>query len=91
MTTKTVNHAPACPAFRVLGPCTCGSESSAIRQRRQKALKLLEALSEECNVMTDGDHAWRTCRACLAREELDHKGVRAMLRDLLTAIRNGEI
>jgi hypothetical protein len=56
------------------------------RERRLKALKLLEALSEECEVMTDGDHEWRTCRACLAREELDHKGVRQMLRDLLATI-----
>jgi diphthamide synthase subunit DPH2 len=55
--------------------------------KKRKALKLIEALSEECNVKTDGDHAWRTCRACLAREELDHKGVRQMLRDLLAAIR----
>lgn len=56
--------------------------------KQQKALKLIEALSEECEVMTDGDHAWRKCRACLAREELDHKGVRAMLRDLLTVLRS---
>ena len=85
-------HAPGCLAFRVRdAECTCGARSRVDRERRQKALKLLEAISEECNVMTDGDHEWRKCRACLAREELDHKGVRSMLRDLLTAIRSGSI
>lgn len=58
-----------------------------LNEKRRKALKLLEALSEECDVRTDGDHAWRKCRACLAREELDHKGVREMLRDLLNGVR----
>lgn len=69
------------------------AETKAIRMERtarSKALKLIEALSEECEVMTDGDHAWRRCRACLAREELDHKGVRAMLRALLADIRATE-
>ena len=60
------------------------------REAKLKALKLIEAISEECNVNTDGDHAWRTCRACLAREELDHRGVRQMLRDLLAALRAGD-
>jgi hypothetical protein len=55
-------------------------------EKQRKALKLMEAISEECRVMTDGDHAWRTCRSCLAREELDHRGVKEMLRDLLDAI-----
>lgn len=58
------------------------------RDKRLKALKLLEAISEECEVMTDGDHNWRRCRACLAREELDHRGVRAMLRELLAELRS---
>jgi hypothetical protein len=56
--------------------------------RRAKALKLLEALCEDHeNVKTDGDHNWHRCRACLAREELDHKGAVGLLRLLLNELR----
>lgn len=49
-----------------------------------KARKLLEALAEDCtNVKEDGDHDWRKCRACLARAELDHKGIKVLLRAYL--------
>jgi hypothetical protein len=58
-----------------------------VRDKKLKALKLLEAISEECEVHTDGDHRWTRCRACLAREELDHRGVRAMLRELLDTLK----
>lgn len=57
---------------------------------RAKALKLLEALCEDHDndIKTDGDHNWRRCRACLAREELDHKGAIGLLRLLLSELRS---
>ena len=54
----------------------------AAAERLAKARKLLEALAEECETR-GGEHAWRRCRACLAREELDHRGVKALLREYL--------
>lgn len=60
-----------------------------MKPQHAKALKLLEALAEDCeNVKRSGDHAWRRCRACLAREELDHVGIKEMLRDFLDTLLN---
>jgi hypothetical protein len=56
-------------------------------ERRLKALKLLEAVSEECTVMTDGDHVWRKCRTCLARWEFENPEVRALIRELAATSR----
>jgi hypothetical protein len=57
-------------------------------QRIRKARKLLEALAEDCE-SHGGEHAWRKCRACLAREELDHRGVKELLREFLAATTKG--
>lgn len=51
--------------------------------REKKAWKLIEALAEPCEQPDGDDHAWRRCRRCLALQELDTKGARSLLRDLL--------
>lgn len=65
---------------------TAAQHTEAVRdkaERRAKALKLLEAITEPCEMTTDGDHEWRRCRSCLARFELDRVANRSLLRELL--------
>jgi hypothetical protein len=51
---------------------------------QEKGLALLRSLAADHeNDRHSGDHAWRRCRVCLARESLDHKGVSEQLRALL--------
>lgn len=52
------------------------------RTERDKALKLLDAITSECDTQVGYDHGWRECRACLGREELDQAGPRQLLRKL---------
>jgi hypothetical protein len=52
--------------------------------KHDKALALLKSLACECD-QTD-EHDWHKCRACLAQEELGHKGVKLMVRNFLAAL-----
>jgi hypothetical protein len=60
-----------------------------IRQQQvlAKARKLLEALVEPHDLRTrDGEHAWRECRCCLAREELERDSAVKLWRAILAEL-----
>jgi hypothetical protein len=48
----------------------------------RKAWKLIEALAEPCADDGDADHAWRTCRRCLAVSELECRTGRYLIAAL---------
>jgi hypothetical protein len=63
-----------------------GSIDRAARQTtdaEQKAWKLVEALAEDCELQSDGDHEWQKCRRCLAVAELSAPETRLLMRELL--------
>jgi len=49
-----------------------------------KTLALLKSVAEPCD--REDEHAWRTCRHCLAVNELELSGVRARLRAFIEAV-----
>lgn len=56
-----------------------------------RALALLKSVAADHEVNDrHGDHAWRTCRACLAREELDHNGIKPLLREFIARVEAAE-
>jgi len=57
-----------------------------LKQKREavaKGMKLLEALAEPHKQPDGNDHAWRTCRRCLALEEGETEHARQLFRALL--------
>lgn len=53
-----------------------------------KAMKLLEALCQPHEVCeADGEHAWRECRTCLAREELEYDSSVPLFQAILAALK----
>ena len=55
----------------------------ALREAVAKGMKLLEALAEPHEQPDGDDHAWRTCRRCLALEEGETEHARQLFRALL--------
>lgn len=54
-----------------------------------KAIKLLEALADSCDVESGRDHAWRQCRRCLAIREFEMSPIetRKLMERLLLKVR----
>jgi hypothetical protein len=65
-------------------PARVGALAELLKEH-DKAFALLKSLSQECKGDCD-DHRWTRCRACLANEELEHKGVKSMVREFLAAL-----
>ena len=55
----------------------------ALREAVAKGMKLLEALAEPHEQPDGDDHAWRTCRRCLALEEGETEHAWQLFRALL--------
>jgi len=55
----------------------------ALHEAVAKGVKLLEALAEPHEQPDGEDHAWRTCRRCLALEEGETEHARQLFRALL--------
>ena len=55
----------------------------ALREAVAKGIKLLEALAEPHEQPDGEDHAWRTCRRCLALEEGETEHARQLFRAML--------
>jgi len=58
----------------------------ALREAVAKGMKLLEALAEPHEQPDGEDHAWRTCRRCLALEEGETEHARQLFRALLDEV-----
>ena len=58
----------------------------ALREALAKGMKLLEALAEPHEQPDGEDHAWRTCRRCLALEEGETEHARQLFRALLDEV-----
>ncbi len=56
-----------------------------------KAIKLLEAIAEDCETKGDAEHAWRRCRHCLGVAELETKNARRLIREVLAELDRGEV
>jgi hypothetical protein len=52
-----------------------------------KVTKLLEALVEPHDEPNNDDHKWRTCRRCLAREELEYDSSVPMFEALMRRVK----
>jgi len=55
---------------------------------RDKVIALLKSVAAECEGDQD-DHKWRTCRHCLAVEELDRRDIRRLVGEFAATHQQG--
>lgn len=69
----------------------CCQECRARARQLDKGIALLKSLiAPHDGLDKNDDHAWRKCRKCLAREELDHKGSDEALQAVLASLTKQE-